>query len=623
MGIIQALYSANSGLTVAQNGLELIARNIANADTPGYSRKSQNLTNEVLGFSSGGVRELDPTRHVDDYLQRQLRDANSLLAATEIKQQFMDRVDTLIGIPGEANAIDTLLNDFSQSIQAMVTAPEDAIRRGEVVSDARFLANQIVTLSTGIQNLRQLAEDSLAESVEEINSLLVQLDGVNQTLDAAGGRAPVDLLDERDKFLDRLGQFLEIEFTVADTGRVSVFTKGGNALLEGTARSLDFDQKGAVNAYTLYDTDPAERGVGTIFVRNSTGYAIDLIGNGAIKSGHVGALIELRDETLVNIQTQLDELAHSLALTFSNKNVTSTAAVSGAQTGFDIDLTGMLGGNVVTLNYTDNTGPTTYEVSLVRVDDATVLPLDNTVTANPNDTVIGIDFSGGVAAAITAIDAALGGNLTASNPAGNVLRILDDGGGGLTDVNSLSGVFTTTAAQDDGLQIPIFTDGQSVGLAYSGHLDNITQKLGFATRIAINPDLLADDELLVRYASSPLTDIGSPDRPEELYTRIADNLFTFHPDTGIGQTDTPVSMTVLNFAQKVITKVTAEAEFTRRENSGQTIITTTLQDRYDVVVGVDIDQELSQLIALQNAYSANARIVQAIQEMMQLLIQAV
>ncbi len=622
MGIIQALYSANSGLTVTQNGLELISRNIANADTPGYTRKSQNVVNEVLGFTSGGVRELDPTRHVDDFLQRQLRDSKSLYSATDIRAQFMNRVDTLFGIPGEENSIDTLLNGFGQSLQALVATPEDGILREEVVSDARFLANQFVSLSEGIQEMRQLAEDSIADSVAEINDILVQLDRVNQTLDAAGGRAPVDLLDERDKFLDRLGQFLEISFTIKDTGRVAVFTKGGNALVEGNARTLDFDQKGAVNAYSLYNTDSSQRGVGTIFVRNSTGFAIDLIANGAIKTGHIGSLIELRDETLVGIQAQLDELAHGLAQVFSNKSVTSTAATVGAQTGYDIDLSDLLSGNVVTLNYTDTAGPTSYEVSLVRVDDATVLPLANTDTANPNDVVIGIDFSGGIAAAVAAIDAALGANLTASNPAGNVLRILDDGAAGLTDVDGLSAVVTATAMQDDGLQLPIFTDGQTIGLPYSNSLDSLGQKLGFASRIRVNHELLANNELLVKYASTGIP-IGDPDRPEELYSRFIDTLVTFHPESGIGQTATPTITNVLNFSQTIISKVTAEAEFTRRENSSQEIVTNSLQDRYDQIVGVDIDQEISQLIALQNAYAANARVVQAIQEMMQLLIQAV
>ena len=620
MGIIQALQSAQSGMTASQSGLELVAKNIANAETDGYTKKSQVLVNEVLGEVGGGVRELDPTRQVDEFLQKELRNATSIFSATEITQQFLDRLDALLGTPGETNALDTILNEFSQSLQTLISAPEDAIRRDEVIADAEILAGQLSTLSNGVQDLRQLAEDSLADSVGEINNALEQLDRINQLFDGAGGRTPANLLDERDKFINRVAQFLEINVTEAGNGRVSIFTKNGTSLLENTASTLDFDQKGIVNAYALYNTDSSLRGVGTIFVRNSAGFTIDLIQNGAIQSGHVGALITLRDETLVQAQAQLDELAHSLATVFSNKSVTSTAAASGAQTGFDIDLTGILAGNEINLTYTDTTGPTEHQVTIIRVDDSTKLPLANTVTANPNDTVIGIDFSGGFSAAATAINTALGANLTASNPSGNVLRILDDGAGGLTNVDALSATITATASQDDGLQIPLFTDAQNGGSTYSGSLDALGQKLGYSSRIIVNPDIVNNDELLIRHTTSPLTPIGAPDRPQELYNRLADTTFTFHPDSGIGKSANPVTLTVTDFAQRIIIDMTAAADFARSSHASQEIVTTSLQDRFDESVDVDVDLELTNLITLQNAFAANARVIQTVQTMMQLLL---
>ena len=621
MGIIQAMYTANSGMATAQSGLELVALNIANADTEGFTKKSQQVTNLVLGTNGGGVLELEPTREVDEFLQKELRLSRTQLAATETKQQFLDRVDTFLGIPGEANALDTLYNNFSGSLQTLITAPEDAIRRQEVIADASALADQLITLSGNIQDLRQLAEDTLEDSVQEINDLLGQLDRINQLLDGQGDRRPADLLDERDKFIDRLSQYFEITVSEENSGRVSIFTSNGTSLLAGGPTSLEFDTKGQVNAYALYDTDSANRTVGTIFVRNSSGFQIDLIASGSINSGSLGALVELRDTTLVEAQSQLDELAHTLALTFSNKSVTSTAVTSGAAAGYEIDLTGILAGNEISLTYTDTTGPTQNEVTIIRVDDASKLPLSNDVTANPNDTVIGIDFSGGIASAISAIDTALGGNLTASNPSGNILRILDDGAAGLTDVDALSATITATASQGDGLQIPIFTDGQSLGLAYSASLDNLGQKLGFASRIAVNHEILNNDEFLVRYSGSSTTPLGDPDRPQEIYDRLTDTVFTIHPGTGLGQTSNPSSMTIQNFTQRIITTITAKSDFARRENASQTVITTSLQDRFDESVSVNVDLELTELINLQNAFAANARVVQTVQSMMQLLLE--
>ena len=73
-------------------------------------------------------------------------------------------------------------------------------------------------------------------------------------------------------------------------------------------------------------------------------------------------------------------MAHGLALSLSNNTVSGTAATVGAATGFDLDISDLQRGNVISLEYTDNTGPTTHNISIVRVDDPSVLPLDNSVT---------------------------------------------------------------------------------------------------------------------------------------------------------------------------------------------------------------------------------------------------
>ena len=85
-------------------------------------------------------------------------------------------------------------------------------------------------------------------------------------------------------------------------------------------------------------------------------------------------------------------------------------------------------------------------MTLVRVDDPSVLPLANSVTAAPNDTVVGIDFSGGLASVITQINTAFASTgMTASNPSGTTLEILDDGAANTVNVNSVSATATATS----------------------------------------------------------------------------------------------------------------------------------------------------------------------------------
>src|SRR5437763_16635475 len=146
----------------------------------------------------------------------------------------------------------------------------------------------------------------------------------------------------------------------------------------------------------------------------------------------------MRDQTLVQAPSQLDQIAAGLARTLSERSICGTAVTSGAQSGFDIDLNGSLDGNSLHLTYTDNGTNTQRSVTLLRVDDASALPLSNAATSDPNDTVIGLDFSGGAPSIASQLNAALGTTgLQFSNPSGTTLRILDDGGPNNVDLDAV------------------------------------------------------------------------------------------------------------------------------------------------------------------------------------------
>ena len=158
----------------------------------------------------------------------------------------------------------------------------------------------------------------------------------------------------------------------------------------------------------------------------------------SIRSGKIAAYLELRDNTLVKAQAQIDQFAASMSSALSDKTTAGTAAPASVlpQAGFDLDLTGLQSGNVIHVTYKDNTTGITHNLSIVRVDDPSVLPLSNTATLDPNDEVLGVNFSGGMASVVSQLNAALGpsANLQFSNPSGSTLRVLDDGAPNRSDV---------------------------------------------------------------------------------------------------------------------------------------------------------------------------------------------
>lgn len=625
MGLGGVLNVANSGLAVTQSGLDVVARNIANVDTEGYTRKSLDQENIYTPDGGRGVRVIDVSRDVDSFVQERLRVQTSTLSGLDVRKDFLARLDQLFGEPGGAASLDTIVNNFTQSIQDMIASPESYASRESVVGDAQLLAQEIRTLSEQVQSLRQLAEDEIATSVSEINSLLSQLTEINGQLSSYGsGTPPADSLDQRDKLISRLSELMEVSVVEKSDNSVTIRTAGGETLLDGNGVNLSFDHQGNIGPHTLYNVDKSLRDVGTITIDSGSGLGIDLIATGTLGEGRIGTLVELRDEILSRAQDQLDELAHGLALSFSDKIDQGTTATSGAQTGLEVDLSGIQPGNEISITYTQ--GSVERQVTFVRVDDASQLPLDNDVTPNPDDVVYGIDFSSGYASAIadinTILTGTLGANVTVSSPSGNILQVLDDGATNTSDVNALSVRITSTATQDDGLQIALFTDtGETHPQAYSGSLDGGSQKLGFASRITVNAAIIANNELLVRHSSSPETPLGDQSRPQEIYARIAESDFTFSSDSGIGESDNPYSGSIVSYAQRIVSYQTALSDRADRQYAAQEVVTSALREQFSASVKVDVDEELANLISLQNSFAANARVIQTASELMDILLQ--
>lgn len=619
MGLSTALNSAVSGLQVTQAGVEIVSRNVANADTPGYTRKLSQQLAVVVNGEAIGARSAETTRVLDSLLQLQLRASTSAKARTDVLASVLSRLDALFGIPGGAGALDTAVNDFAASLQGLVDSPESQTARAGVVAQAEALAVRLNALSDGIQDLRADAERSLAEAAASANQILGRLAEINGLIVASTG-SDVDLLDQRDQLLKDLSVLLDIQVQEADTGSLRVFTAAGNLLLDGrTAKTLVFDPKSQLSAQNLYDTDPAKRQVGTLLLDNGAGQLLDLFASGDIRSGLIGGYRELRDDLLVDAQAQLDELAHALASALSERQISGGAVSLGAQDGFDVDLAALLPGDEVSITYTQTPPGQTHTVTVVRVEDASLLPLDNALTADPGDTVIGIDFSAGIGAAAAALGAALGGSFSVSNPSGDTLRVLDDGAAGTIDISQLTARVTATGTADQGLGLALFTDGPG-GAVYTNALDGGAQKIGFAGRIAVNPAVRADSSTLVVYSTSPPTPPGDQSRPLELLTRLTETPVGFIPTGGLGSASSPLVTSIDGYARELIVLQTGRAAAAEAESNAQTAVTATIEQRFSDESGVDVDQELARLIVLQSAYSANARVISVIQELLDLLV---
>jgi flagellar hook-associated protein 1 FlgK len=619
MSLTQALSTALSGLQVNQASISMVAANVANADTPGYTRK---VVNQVAtgGSSSIGVRVSDIQRQIDLYIQRQLRVENSGASYADTRANMYSQLQDIYGQPGANTSLEAIYNSFTSALQVLSTSPDDPGARTAVVNSAQLLAQQLNQLSGSVQSLRANAELGISDAVNKANEAMTQIASLNGQI-AAGtpGDAATDALqDQRDSYIDQLSQLMDINVIPGDRGQVSIFTTSGTQLVGAQAAQLSFDAVGTVTPNSLWNANPALRGVGTITLIPPAGAPVDLIQNRAIRSGTLAAYLQMRDQDLVQAQNQLDSLAAGIAQALSDKTTAGTPVSPAPQSGFDVDLAGLSQGNKITINYTDTATNTPHTITLVRVDDPAALPLSNNATPTANDTVFGIDFSGGMGSVVAQINTALAGTgMTASNPAGTTLEVLDDGLGNTVDVNSLSTTATVTSLNGGSAELPLFTDGSA---PYTGVITGTgVESRGFAARIAVNPAVAADPSSLVSY--QPGTPAGDNTRPNFILQQLTQTAQTFSPNTGIGSVSAPFTGSLTTYLRQVISQQGEAASSADNLKQGQDVVLNSLQQRFNQASGVNVDQEMSNLLTLQNSYAANARVMSVVKDMLDALIQ--
>lgn len=617
MGLTQALSSALSGLQANQASISMVAANVANADTPGYTRK---IVNQVAtgANTSIGVRVSDIQREIDLYVQRQLRTENAGASYADTRAQMYSQLQGIYGQPGSATALESVYNSFTSALQTLSTSPDDPGARTAVINSAQLLTQQLNQLSGSIQGLRANAELGISDSVNKANEAMTQIAALNQQIAAStpGDGATATLMDQRDSYIDQLSQLMDINVVSSSTNQVSIFTNSGIQLVGTNAAQMTFDAVGTMTPASQWSANPAQRGVGTITLIPPSGTPIDLIQDHAIRSGTIAAYIQMRDQDLVQAQNQLDSLAAGMAQALSDQTTAGTPVSPLPQNGFDIDIGGLSTGNTVTINYTDTATNTPHTMTLERVDDPAVLPLANTATSTPNDTVFGIDFSGASGTVISQINNALTGTGMSATLSGNTLEVLDDGAANTVDVNSVSATTTVTGLAGGSAQFPFFTDGSA---PYTGAVTSRGSELvGLAQRIAVNPTVAANPSSLVAYQVG--TPAGDNTRPDFMYQQLTGASLTFSPDTGIGTVTAPFVGSLTTYLRQVLSQQGEATTSANNLKQGQDVVLNALQQRFNNTSGVNVDQEMANLLTLQNSYSANARVLSAVKNMFDALI---
>ena len=240
MSISSLTNIAQSALMAHEAAMQVTGQNIANAQTPGYSRQTLALTastpdNTPNGVLGTGVSITSITRSRDVLLDQQYRTQSAPAAGYQERSTLLAQIQNVYGEPS-ANGLASTMDNFFNSWSELASNPDDASAKSVVQQAGAQLASTFNNYATQLSNIAANTRTGLTDSLAQVNSLTTQIASMNSQIVAASssGASPNDLLDKRDAMLDQLSQMVSITVSGNKNGSDQVDI-GGIQLVNGTA----------------------------------------------------------------------------------------------------------------------------------------------------------------------------------------------------------------------------------------------------------------------------------------------------------------------------------------------------------------------------------------------------
>lgn len=308
MSDLLSLLSLGSSALAAQNtGVAVATNNVANVNTPGYSRQRADLESLEAAPLVGGVRADAPQRLADDLLSGQIQTAAGSLAMSQAFADALSELET--GLAGNGATIDEQIGALFSKFSAASASPTDSASRQAVVAAARDLVAGIQRRAAEVANARKEADARIRDGANSATALAKQLADANKAVARSSDPAA---RDHRDLVAKQLGQLVGGHARVDKDGQMRYVLDGGAVLVDG------------VHAAALATApDPTSGAVRLSIVSGNTSRDV----TGSLAGGSIGANLKLRDQTIAQVSGQLDQLAVDLSGNFN--------AIHGANAGLD------------------------------------------------------------------------------------------------------------------------------------------------------------------------------------------------------------------------------------------------------------------------------------------------
>ena len=305
MGSINAAFGIMTGaLDADQSALNVVANNVANANTAGYTDEvpdwQQNPAIEVNGVSIGnGVTETGATSQRDRVLEERIDQQQQLASASGVRLTSLNTVQALFtpdsgSSSSAAGDIGGDITSFFDSFASLEANPTDNALRQDVLSTASTLAGDVSNAAASLNSQRAALDQEAAGVTSQVNSLTGELAQLNLEIQSSSPNSDAGTLeDQRQQDLSQLSQLIGINQIRTENNGLSITTTSGQLLVsEGQSFQLT---TGIVN------------GVTNFFIGGTN------ITSQLTAGGELGGYLTARDVDIPNTLSSLDQLAYGVA----------------------------------------------------------------------------------------------------------------------------------------------------------------------------------------------------------------------------------------------------------------------------------------------------------------------
>lgn len=621
---------ARRGVAAHQLALQTTGHNISNADNPHYSRQRVNLQAihplydpslnrpQGPGMLGQGVEAASIERIRDNFVDQRIQETEQSRSYWETRKSYLNQLEIIYNEPSE-NSIRGSLDRFWESWQELSQYPEEISHREQVKERGKELAFRVRETYQRLQDLRLQADQEIGLTARKLNDLGTQIANLNERINKsmALGDQPNDLLDRRDRMLQELSEIANIQVGNENPNELMVFI-GGEVFVQGNQLNQIEIRQGATREgmHKLY--------------WSSNGTELNLSG------GKLQGLLELRDgDLLASIQN---------INSFATNMLTSVNEVH--RDGFSL-------GKETNINFFDvdslpRTTNANYDLNLDGQNDTTAVFAVTGQNELDKNQSVGIE---GVLSFASKNDSDQLVNISyrADDTVETIVSKINKSGSGVTaymnhqDKLVIKGLINDKSPESS-FMIRHMEDSGSFLTGFSGILQGNGPQGAF--------DFRRVDEINKLQAATnniQLTPTFNPAGSFKLSAEIAGNsgliaaatgrdaLGTGDPTIGNGNKDGSNALNIANairhgknmveknsnpneFYTALIAKIGAESRTAQDMVENQNMVMQNLENLRQSVMGVNLDEEMADMVKFQHGYNAAAKVLQTMNEMLDRII---